>query len=413
MTATDQPVQTEPRLDQLRYSSWVPQKRSGWAFPAALAVAVALHGALFFALAYPGPHMAGGGGNELGAINITLVDSRVLDSFNPNNSLKQAGGMASAVRAGASSVSSAGSSSGAQATATRHKTSPDKTKTKTNAQPPRSTAPEERDGDRPASLGDKPDYEETRSPAPVPQTERAEADAAAATREAARADRAEIVALAAEALELAPVVPRKPADDQKLPPLAMTAPRPMAAPITRATSRPLAKTPTFSKLHEDGELHEAKLPTKTPPQPPAKLKRQQDKTRPAKLASSQASGLASPASVASLGAASSAQGDRPVQVAGRAAAGKGERRKFAMKVAKTLRRGMPSIAHKKGRKRKLIVKFALNGLGDIRYVKIEKSSGRKRLDRAVIKAMKKIAFPTPPPTMALSELTYRLPFHFN
>ena len=100
-------------------------------------------------------------------------------------------------------------------------------------------------------------------------------------------------------------------------------------------------------------------------------------------------------------------------VAAAAAANIGEKNKFARLIGKTLIKGIPPVRHRRGLNAKLVVLFALNRDGALRYVRIRRSSGRKRLDRAIVSALKSIDFPTPPADMTPRELIYTLPFYFN
>jgi len=151
---------------------------------------------------------------------------------------------------------------------------------------------------------------------------------------------------------------------------------------------------------------------------PEKASKRPDKNKPqaenVKAKSTAAAPAASVLSVASMGApVSRARVNANQRAAARAAAGNGEKNRFAVKIVEVLRRSIPVIKYKKGRKRTLIVKFSLDGAGGVRYVKIEKSSGRRRLDRTLVTALQEITFPHPPKTMTSDDLTYRLPFYFN
>jgi len=85
-------------------------------FMAALAVAFSLHAGFFIALFAPQPRFAGGGGTELDAISITLVDSDVLQALNPDNDLKVTGAMAAPGRAGSNTSTNSSTQDTASAT---------------------------------------------------------------------------------------------------------------------------------------------------------------------------------------------------------------------------------------------------------------------------------------------------------
>ena len=135
--------------------------------------------------------------------------------------------------------------------------------------------------------------------------------------------------------------------------------------------------------------------------------------RPSKALSVQNS-TASAFSLARMGGVSARSQIAAEQVLGaRAAASPGVKNKYAALIGKTLRMGIPPVRHRRGINRKLVVMFAIESTGALRYVRVSRSSGRRRLDRAIMRALKNIDFPTPPPDMTQEERTYTLPFYFN
>jgi protein TonB len=105
---------------------------------------------------------------------------------------------------------------------------------------------------------------------------------------------------------------------------------------------------------------------------------------------------------------SAAPSPRPVQ--GLAIASAGEVRAYAKQVAAALGRAKPKGAHMHG-----IVKvsFAVGEDGRLEFVHVRQSSGNPKLDEIAVAAVRRAAFPSPPPHFTHLQRSFELPYQFR
>ena len=95
---------------------------------------------------------------------------------------------------------------------------------------------------------------------------------------------------------------------------------------------------------------------------------------------------------------------------GTAGASAGDLARFAMEVRLALGRSRPRHDGESGR---VQVSFGLTETGDLRFIDVVKSSGRDRLDDAVVSAVRGTKFPNPPIGASDAQRTYVVPFDFK
>lgn len=92
------------------------------------------------------------------------------------------------------------------------------------------------------------------------------------------------------------------------------------------------------------------------------------------------------------------------------AATPGQISRYALLIQRTLNRNPPRHLGTRGR---AVVKFGLTEVGSVRFAEIEKSSGSKLIDDAVLAAIRKTAFPAPPDGMSERQRSYIAPIEFR
>jgi TonB family protein len=92
------------------------------------------------------------------------------------------------------------------------------------------------------------------------------------------------------------------------------------------------------------------------------------------------------------------------------AATPGQISRYALDVQRTLNRNPPRHIGTRGR---AVVRFGLTETGSVRFAEIEKSSGVKRLDDAVLATIWRITFPPPPNGMTENQRSYTAPVVFQ
>jgi len=93
-----------------------------------------------------------------------------------------------------------------------------------------------------------------------------------------------------------------------------------------------------------------------------------------------------------------------------AGASPGEVSRYAAAVRAALAHSKPKGLHQKG---SLTISFAIGGNGEVRFVRLNESSGHTSLDEATIAAVRGTSFPRPPTGMSGDQLTYVIPFRFK
>ena len=92
------------------------------------------------------------------------------------------------------------------------------------------------------------------------------------------------------------------------------------------------------------------------------------------------------------------------------AASPGEVAAYGMAVQKALKKNRPRHAGRKGR---VGISFSINADGTLRDASVAKSSGKQRLDEAVIAAVRSAKFPKPPKGMSETQLSYSISIDFK
>jgi TonB family protein len=93
-----------------------------------------------------------------------------------------------------------------------------------------------------------------------------------------------------------------------------------------------------------------------------------------------------------------------------AAASAGSIREYAKFVSQALARTKPKGIGAQGIAK---VRFTIGLSGRLSTIQIVSSSGDKKLDQRAIDAVRQAVFPTPPPGMTVSQLTYEIPYQFR
>lgn len=91
-------------------------------------------------------------------------------------------------------------------------------------------------------------------------------------------------------------------------------------------------------------------------------------------------------------------------------ASKGALRKFARRIARALARSRPRRGAGVGT---TIVTFTLSDSGRLEHLTVKKSSGKTRLDRAALRAVRRTRFPKPPPGATHAQRSFVIPYHFR
>jgi len=98
-------------------------------------------------------------------------------------------------------------------------------------------------------------------------------------------------------------------------------------------------------------------------------------------------------------------------VRAQAAASAGALREYARYVSQALARTRPKGAG--GERGTVRIKFAIGAGGGLAVAEVASSSGRQDLDHRALEAVRRAAFPPPPPGLSLAQLTYVVPYHFR
>jgi|SRR4029077_18645554 TonB family protein len=93
-----------------------------------------------------------------------------------------------------------------------------------------------------------------------------------------------------------------------------------------------------------------------------------------------------------------------------AAASAGSVLEYAKTVSQALARTKPKGIGAQGIAK---VRFTIALSGRLSFIQIVSSSGDKKLDQRAIDAIRQAVFPTPPPGMTVSQLTYEIPYQFR
>jgi TonB family protein len=93
-----------------------------------------------------------------------------------------------------------------------------------------------------------------------------------------------------------------------------------------------------------------------------------------------------------------------------AAASAGSVREYAKFVSQALARTKPKGIGAQGIAK---IRFTIGLSGRLSSIQIVSSSGDKKLDQKAIEAIRQAVFPTPPPGMTVSQLTYEIPYQFR
>lgn len=88
----------------------------------------------------------------------------------------------------------------------------------------------------------------------------------------------------------------------------------------------------------------------------------------------------------------------------------GQISRYALSIQRTLNANRP---HHVGARGRAVVKFGLSDAGRVRFAAIQKSSGSKLIDNAVLAAISKISFPIPPGGMTERQRSYIAPVEFR
>jgi TonB family protein len=102
--------------------------------------------------------------------------------------------------------------------------------------------------------------------------------------------------------------------------------------------------------------------------------------------------------------------DAQVKGGSSVAATPGQISRYALAIQQTLNRNPPRHLGTRGR---AVVKFGLTETGNVRFAEIERSSGSKLIDDAVLAAIWKISFPAPPGGMSERQRSYTAPIEFR
>jgi TonB family protein len=102
--------------------------------------------------------------------------------------------------------------------------------------------------------------------------------------------------------------------------------------------------------------------------------------------------------------------DAQVKGGSSVAATPGQISRYALSIQQTLNRHPPRHLGTRGR---AVVKFGLTETGNVRFAEIQRSSGSKLIDDAVLAAIWKIAFPAPPGGMSERQRSYTAPIEFR
>jgi TonB family protein len=102
--------------------------------------------------------------------------------------------------------------------------------------------------------------------------------------------------------------------------------------------------------------------------------------------------------------------DAQVKGGSSVAATPGQISRYALSIQQMLNRYPPRHLGTRGR---AVVKFGLTETGNVRFAEIERSSGSKLIDDAVLAAIWKIAFPAPPGGMSERQRSYTAPIEFR
>ncbi len=174
----------------------------------------------------------------------------------------------------------------------------------------------------------------------------------------------------------------------------------IASPVlTRSTERedpPQSREPNEVIAVEAQKLKQPKKPSKTA------AKTEQETQRSSKRTATNAAQSSSASSRASESAAA-----RPKKVV---PASKGALRVFARRIARALARSRPRGIPGSGT---VVIAFTLSPSGALTSVRVRKSSGSARLDRAAKRAVRRTKFPRPPKGATRAQRSFVIPYHFR
>ena len=88
----------------------------------------------------------------------------------------------------------------------------------------------------------------------------------------------------------------------------------------------------------------------------------------------------------------------------------GQISRYALSIQQTLNANRP---HHTGTRGRAVIKFALSNTGSVQFAEIQKSSGSKLIDDAVLAAISRIRFPIPPGVMTERQRSYIAPVEFR
>jgi protein TonB len=352
-------------VDALDRSVFAPARppRGRFATGLALALAVALHGAVAAALVVQRAEPFGAGGTDLEAISVevALVPALAKDSLATSEVAMPASRTALDMAEGNANVTSA--------------PTPEAIATAAVTQEPR---------DNPATEA-KATHEVEPHPAAVPPIAREPPSEEPRSADVARLE--------------------TPPDPSPLEPEAVTLP-PARAPSSETVAEPpQARAARVEPLIEPQPASERAPPSEPATEPPPPLPRRKPAERTA------TSSAASPALQAG-GAASRAETSSEHRSRVAAAASPGAVLAYNRSVLAALKKSGVKAprGHAHGT---TVVEFIIAEDGDIDLVRIKKSSGHAALDQAALAAVERASFPPPPPGMTRKQRNYVIPYNFR
>ncbi|MEM8973354.1 MAG: TonB family protein [Pseudomonadota bacterium] len=198
--------------------------------------------------------------------------------------------------------------------------------------------------------------------------------------------------------ETVPPEPAATAED-----LPVDLPRTAVEPV-EAPSKPV-RSETRAKAEEANKEQEAKRQRAAKDQKPKRAKIAEKVVKPQRADAKNAEKTTKKASRASTSASNNTA---PVQQRVTSAS-KGALRVFARKIARALARSRPGRITITGT---VVVAFTLSSRGTLGSVRVRKSSGSSRVDRAAMRAVRRAKFPGPPKGATRKQRSFVVPYHF-
>jgi protein TonB len=134
--------------------------------------------------------------------------------------------------------------------------------------------------------------------------------------------------------------------------------------------------------------------------------------KPAEAETKSESAPAEAAEAGNVGAASArGHADEPLVASSAAAASPGTAVEYAKSIVSTLARNKPKATA--GTRGTVRIGFAIAVTGEVREVRVARSSGQAALDGAALEAVRTTRFPAPPRGLTAAQLTYEIPYIFR